>query len=248
MTQPDSIVPNPANPQDWNRYAYARNNPLRYTDPSGHIACDDQDENGKCINYEQNLFRKISKNYSTWERQILRKLYDKGGPNAVHGVDYIVANDIHITVGDPINLPIDNGDWQSLGSTAGWFDPKSNSIVLNPNAGYKSGEMPDTWGLATIIHEAKHLEQGSPLTKYKELEAMQIGIDVAINLGGYYGGPAGKPGQQPDSSSRDGLVLALSLSHDPAVINAYSEILHDDPDSYWYWFFYNFLPIDSPRP
>src|SRR5690606_31708926 len=36
FTQPDSIVPDPYNPQDWNRYSYVRNNPMRYTDPSGH--------------------------------------------------------------------------------------------------------------------------------------------------------------------------------------------------------------------
>ena len=36
MTQPDTIIPDPANSQDWNRYSYARNNPIRYTDPSGH--------------------------------------------------------------------------------------------------------------------------------------------------------------------------------------------------------------------
>ncbi len=35
-TQPDSIVPDPYNSQDYNRYSYARNNPLKYTDPSGH--------------------------------------------------------------------------------------------------------------------------------------------------------------------------------------------------------------------
>ncbi|NOK70217.1 MAG: hypothetical protein GFH27_549323n66 [Chloroflexi bacterium AL-W] len=28
----------PSNPQDLNRYSYARNNPVRYTDPSGHLA------------------------------------------------------------------------------------------------------------------------------------------------------------------------------------------------------------------
>jgi|GEM_PF-5710727 len=33
---PDSIVAEPGNPQDFNRYAYARSNPLRYTDPSGY--------------------------------------------------------------------------------------------------------------------------------------------------------------------------------------------------------------------
>jgi hypothetical protein len=29
-------VPNPGNPQDLNRYAYVRNNPLKYIDPTGH--------------------------------------------------------------------------------------------------------------------------------------------------------------------------------------------------------------------
>jgi len=36
--QADTIVPNPADPQSLNRYAYTLNNPLRYTDPTGHIA------------------------------------------------------------------------------------------------------------------------------------------------------------------------------------------------------------------
>lgn len=33
---PDTIVQNPYDPQTLNRYAYVRNNPLRYIDPSGH--------------------------------------------------------------------------------------------------------------------------------------------------------------------------------------------------------------------
>ena len=32
----DTVVPEPGNPQDLNRYAYVRNNPLRYIDPTGH--------------------------------------------------------------------------------------------------------------------------------------------------------------------------------------------------------------------
>jgi hypothetical protein len=34
----DTIVPNFANPQSLNRYSYCLNNPLKYIDPSGHLA------------------------------------------------------------------------------------------------------------------------------------------------------------------------------------------------------------------
>lgn len=33
---PDTVVPDPGNSQSWNRYTFVRNNPLRYTDPTGH--------------------------------------------------------------------------------------------------------------------------------------------------------------------------------------------------------------------
>ena len=33
---PDTIVPDPVNPQSFNRYSYVRNNPLRYIDPTGN--------------------------------------------------------------------------------------------------------------------------------------------------------------------------------------------------------------------
>jgi len=36
----DTVVPEPSEPQDLNRYAYVRNNPLRFVDPSGHIQDD----------------------------------------------------------------------------------------------------------------------------------------------------------------------------------------------------------------
>ncbi|MEI2692539.1 MAG: RHS repeat-associated core domain-containing protein [Anaerolineae bacterium] len=47
--QPDTIVPAPGNPQALNRYSYVLNNPLRYTDPSGHVqVCAEGDAGGGC--------------------------------------------------------------------------------------------------------------------------------------------------------------------------------------------------------
>ncbi|MEP7134620.1 MAG: RHS repeat-associated core domain-containing protein [Chloroflexota bacterium] len=42
----DTIVPGAANPQALNRYSYTLNNPLRYTDPTGHMAVSDTNEAG----------------------------------------------------------------------------------------------------------------------------------------------------------------------------------------------------------
>ena len=37
---PDSLVPNPARVVDYNRFLYARGNPLKYSDPSGHASAE----------------------------------------------------------------------------------------------------------------------------------------------------------------------------------------------------------------
>jgi hypothetical protein len=38
--QPDSLIPNPSNPQAWNRYSYVGNRPINFNDPTGHVECE----------------------------------------------------------------------------------------------------------------------------------------------------------------------------------------------------------------
>ena len=48
----DTLVPDPTNPQDLNRYSCGRNNPLRYTDPTGHNSvCDQPGGSPVCDDY-----------------------------------------------------------------------------------------------------------------------------------------------------------------------------------------------------
>jgi len=70
--QPDSIIPNPANPQNWNRFSYVSNNPIRYNDPTGHVVCEVGEPCGPGATYVEetsveqmalNLKKKIKEKY-----------------------------------------------------------------------------------------------------------------------------------------------------------------------------------------
>ncbi len=37
--QPDSLIPDPSNPQAFNRFSYVGNNPVNFSDPTGHYVC-----------------------------------------------------------------------------------------------------------------------------------------------------------------------------------------------------------------
>jgi hypothetical protein len=48
-------VPNPGNPQAWDRYAAMNNNPVKFVDPSGHCALLEENANGLCVRNDSNI-------------------------------------------------------------------------------------------------------------------------------------------------------------------------------------------------
>jgi hypothetical protein len=178
------LISQPSDPLAWDRFSYTLNNPLRYTDPTGHDTCD---EDGNCYNpirgwyllagsSKWNFSNIIRSGYSSWEAQSLTTLYESGGSDAQHGVNYIMTHGVHITV---------SSGWQEWGGATGaWFDENKNIITL-PASQYSTESQPSVYGLSSIIHEAAHLEQGSDLSHSKlgEMIAWQIQIRVRMNLG-----------------------------------------------------------------
>ena len=164
------------------------NRPINHNDPTGHRACSSDDECKEMgITASGKTYLDL-KGYSTWEKRILRKLYDEGGDDAEDAVNYILSKKIHIKVGVPFEItdpvyptgPSFKGDWQTMGDVSGWYT--SDSVVLNPNKN-NYNQMPDSWHLATIVHETLHIQQGfEAFTKDGELEGYQVSVRVFMAL------------------------------------------------------------------
>ena len=78
---PDSIIPNPYDPQSWDRYSYVRNNPVNRVDPSGHA---DQVFGGGCDDGKEVCQRKYVEGKAS---VILKRL---GGRNDLEAMAQIV--------------------------------------------------------------------------------------------------------------------------------------------------------------
>ena len=151
FTQPDSIVPDPYNPQDWNRYSYARYNPLKYTDPSGHRVddgcrtegCDyhtepvegvsrEQHERLRAIQEEAELMSTLMHSGEITDVEALARILEFAAPLYGDDVDGLLT-DVGIVVGGLNGTTVIGPDDPMSEYYVGYnaFDPDAGTTAFN---------------------------------------------------------------------------------------------------------------------
>jgi RHS repeat-associated protein len=162
-------------PQHWNRYAYALNNPLKYVDPDG------------LYEYEAELLGKKIKVHI--DDSIIKK--DKDALNRI-------KDNLQKTF-DKINAGADKltkEQKESIGSMKGISVSRSGAIGMNGGTfqiTQRMAENPNVDKLsADIIHDSRHAEQAKRGLSYNEetaipmeMEASQFAVGVMNSIGGW---------------------------------------------------------------
>jgi hypothetical protein len=164
----DTIVPEPGQPQDFNRYAYVRNNPLIYIDPSGHVTCID----GECnwvVDPVSGDPEWRGESLETWRNEIVAALMD-GGPECQRIAQYIISEDIEIGFANQRT----KARWTLSGDIALSID--HYSLQTSPR---------DVQLLGSVAEETQHLMDGffMALSIEGEIRGPRTRINVMKELG-----------------------------------------------------------------
>jgi RHS repeat-associated protein len=192
FTSPDQpfIDQDPADPQSWNLYAYGRNNPLAFVDPTGQYVCGSNISKDECATFQKSLdqaqtaanalkdkYGADSKQYTTAQRAI--DAYGKAG----------VDNGVTVDVGN-------TGKYGAITTVAGAAGPKTadNPTGQKINVTFGTGVLSDARP-TLAAHEGSHVADGSDWvrsgfsaamnpTRYQtELNAYQVQSNVGQGLG-----------------------------------------------------------------
>jgi len=149
---PDTMIPNPANPQCYNRYSYCLNNPLIYIDPSGHIVTFDGTDIQKAI--ESRNYDALGKvgNSNTFKAFMKIKSVDNTLTSLLEDspmIFNICEGELPVTVYDYG----DHKDYAGLGGMTTYdANSKITNIVLNNNPHWDTIETRIKFSSHELVH------------------------------------------------------------------------------------------------
>lgn len=145
----DSIVPNPTHPQNYNRYSYVLNNPLRYKDATGHCGADiSEDLTNQCETLRGSLHQQYGVNIDgvwTLAEMLVLQLGLHDLELGMGGIEYFLAAFSGTALAR-------ERVWQSPDQ----WDATTNLAgrVTFYNASFSLGQ---DWGRWAVIHEFGHV-------------------------------------------------------------------------------------------
>jgi hypothetical protein len=141
-------VPEPGNPQSLNRYSYALNNPMRYSDPSGHDPLDQvwQDE-----------FKKLHRQRTPTPEDILIRLFSLAFPYN-YSWETFYNDDGTYKEGNLQKILVDNGpaNWswtdmpEALSNLATWYK-RGEELQFARDVGSLFGGLPNRFETPSAI-------------------------------------------------------------------------------------------------
>jgi hypothetical protein len=168
----------PSNPQSWNRYAYAFNNPLRNTDPTGLYTCSGTKQQCsdfanalKAVNSARDSYKKGSDGYKTLNSAL--NAYGTAG----------VDNGVHVGFGA-------TGDGSPAATTVGLnVDAHGNKVTTADNPTGQNINVtidPSKNGSTNIEavnagHEGMHVAEGSALVGALPMNLLGVDAQGVLN-------------------------------------------------------------------